>query len=262
MKIYKKMISLLLIGGVFLNTSGCSKDEYLSISLTDAVDLNKDNTYLDDIDKEITLEDGRELNIIDASDLLEKNIRIKELLDTIDFSSYSNLKKDDKLDFYSVTLEEVESYVKKLDNDNAPFLFSLQKHVDEWLSDNTYNITEELLLTTIKTSVAPLVYSDSTDYDKIIISSNYDLMKGNIEYYDEKLKSDVSLYVDIDNYVYKDMTSLYSLQEYDEDDSLNYDNILEVLNQNKYLLGEDLEIDGEYIVSNDSEKVIVKHLQK
>ena len=263
MKIYKKVISLLLMGGLAINMGGCSskKIDNIDMSLEEMVDLNSDNTYLDDVNKEITLKEGEKLNIIKASDVLEENIKIKQLLDSVEISSYSDVELVDSY----LSLEEVEKYIESfnsLDDESLKRLYSLKVYIDKWLNDNTYNITEELLLTSIKTTVAPLIYSDSEDYEKITISSNYDPMKGTLEYYDEELKSDVSLSIDIDSYVYKDMTSLYSLQTYDESDSLNYDNVLDVLNQNKYLLGEDLEIDGDYIISNTNEKEIVKHLQK
>ena len=150
--------------------------------------------------------------------MLEENIKIKQLLDSVEISSYS----DEELVDRDLSLEEVEKYIESfnsLDDESLKKLYSLKVYIDKWLKDNTYNITEELLLTSIKTTVAPLIYSDSEDYDKITISSNYDPMKGILEYYDEELKSDVSLSIDIDSYVYKDMTSLYSLQTYDESDS-------------------------------------------
>ena len=260
MRIYKKAISLLLMGGFVINMEGCSSKQMsnIDISFEEVIDLNYDNTYLDDIDKRITLKDGEELNIIKASDMLEENIKIYQLLDSIEMDYY----KEKDIVNYKLSLEEVEEYSNSLDEKDLKKLYSYKNYIDKWLKDNTYNITSELLLTTIKTSVAPLIYKDSSNYDNIIISPFYDPMKGTLEYYDEKLKSYVSLYVSIDTFVFKDMSSLYSLQEYDETDSLNYDNVLEVLNQNKYLLGENLELDGEYIVSNSSEKEIVKHLQK
>ena len=169
MKISKKLIVLLLSCGLTINMGGCSSKKVdVDLSLEETVDLNSDNTLLDNIDDTITI-DGEEVSLINASDILEDKINIYNTLKLVDFSLYDDLKPLDVTSIEEVknlSLEEVNEYINTLNSKDDDFNSKLEKgriaqkllYLEDYLSDflenNTYGILESVMLTTIKTSVA------------------------------------------------------------------------------------------------------------
>ena len=182
MKISKKLIVLLLSCGITINIGGCSSKEVdVDLSLDETVDLNSDNTLLDSIDDKVTFDD-EEVSIVSASDMLEEKINIYKALKLVDLSLYDNLKPLDVISIEEVenlSLEEVNEYISILNSEEEDFnsnlekgriaqkLLYLKKYLYKFLKDNTYDILENVLLTTIKTSVANTIGVD--DYNNIKI---------------------------------------------------------------------------------------------
>ena len=275
MKISKKLIVLLLSCGLTINMGGCSSKEVdVDLSLEETVDLNSDNTLLDNIDDTITI-DGEEVSIINASDILEDKINIYNTLKLVDFSLYDDLKALDVTSIEEVknlSLEEVNEYINILNSKDDDFnsklekgriaqkLLYLKKYLTDFLENNTYDILENVMLTTIKTSVAATL--EITDYENIRIEPLTDEMKYTLTYYDEITGNSIPLYVEAgEGFLYKDLDTLYDLQS-SEDETLNYDNVLTALDQNKCLVAEHLEEVESRFISRDSEESIVKRLQK
>ena len=275
MKISKKLIVLLLSCGITINIGGCSSKEVdVDLSLDETVDLNSDNTLLDSIDDKVTLDD-EEVSIVSASDMLEEKINIYKTLNLVDLSLYDNLKPLDVISIEEVenlSLEEVNEYISILNSEEEDFNSNLEKgriaqkllylknYLSEFLKDNTYGILENVLLTTIKTSVANTIGVD--DYDNIKIEPLTDEMKYTLTYYDKISGNTIPLYVEAgEGFLYKDIDTLYNLQS-KEEESLDYDDVLVVIDQNKCLVAENLkEVDSSFI-SKDSEESVVKRLQK
>lgn len=275
MKISKKLIVLLLSCGITINIGGCSSKEVdVDLSLDETVDLNSDNTLLDSIDDKVTFDD-EEVSIVSASDMLEEKINIYKTLNLVDLSLYDNLKPLDVISIEEVenlSLEEVNEYISILNSEEEDFNSNLEKgriaqkllylknYLSEFLKDNTYDILENILLTTIKTSVANTIGVD--DYDNIKIEPLTDEMKYTLTYYDKISGNTIPLYVEAgEGFLYKDIDTLYNLQS-KEEESLDYDDVLVVIDQNKCLVAENLkEVDSSFI-SKDSEESVVKRLQK
>ncbi len=275
MKISKKLIVLLLSCGLTINMGGCSSKKVdVDLSLEETVDLNSDNTLLDNIDDTITI-DGEEVSLINASDILEDKINIYNTLKLVDFSLYDDLKPLDVTSIEEVknlSLEEVNEYINTLNSKDDDFNSKLEKgriaqkllYLEDYLSDflenNTYGILESVMLTTIKTSVAATL--EITDYENIRIEPLTDEMKYTLTYYDEITGNSIPLYVEAgEGFLYKDLDTLYDLQS-SEDETLNYDNVLTALDQNKCLVAEHLEEVESRFISKDSEESVVKRLQK
>lgn len=275
MKISKKLIVLLLSCGLTINMGGCSSKKVdVDLSLEETVDLNSDNTLLDNIDDTITI-DGEEVSLINASDILEDKINIYNTLKLVDFSLYDDLKPLDVTSIEEVknlSLEEVNEYINTLNSKDDDFNSKLEKgriaqkllYLEDYLSDflenNTYGILESVMLTTIKTSVAATL--EITDYENIRIEPLTDEMKYTLTYYDEITGNSIPLYVEAGGgFLYKDLDTLYDLQS-SEDETLNYDNVLTALDQNKCLVAEHLEEVESRFISKDSEESVVKRLQK
>ena len=275
MKISKKLIVLLLSCGLTINMGGCSSKEVdVDLSLEETVDLNSDNTLLDNIDDTITI-DGEEVSIINASDILEDKINIYNTLKLVDFSLYDDLKALDVTSIEEVknlSLEEVNEYINILNSKDDDFnsklekgriaqkLLYLKNYLTDFLENNTYDILENVMLTTIKTSVAATL--EITDYENIRIEPLTDEMKYTLTYYDEITGNSIPLYVEAgEGFLYKDLDTLYDLQS-SEDETLNYDNVLTALDQNKCLVAEHLEEVESRFISKDSEESVVKRLQK
>ena len=275
MKISKKLIVLLLSCGITINMGGCSSKEVeVDLSLDETVDLNSDNTLLDSIDDKVTFDD-EEVSIVSASDMLEEKINIYKALKLVDLSLYDNLKPLDVISIEEVenlSLEEVNEYISILNSEEEDFNSNLEKgrvaqkllylknYLSEFLKDNTYDILENVLLTTIKTSVANTIGVD--DYNNIKIEPLTDEMKYTLTYYDKISGNTIPLYVEAgEGFLYKDIDTLYNLQS-KEEESLDYDDVLVVIDQNKCLVAENLkEVDSRFI-SDDSEESVVKRLQK
>lgn len=275
MKISKKLIVLLLSCGITINIGGCSSKEVdVDLSLDETVDLNSDNTLLDSINDKVTFDD-EEVSIVSASDMLEEKINIYKTLNLVDLSLYDNLKPLDVISIEEVenlSLEEVNEYISILNSEEEDFNSNLEKgriaqkllylknYLSEFLKDNTYDILENILLTTIKTSVANTIGVD--DYDNIKIEPLTDEMKYTLTYYDKISGNSIPLYVEAgEGFLYKDIDTLYNLQS-KEEESLDYDDVLVVIDQNKCLVAENLkEVDSSFI-SKDSEESVVKRLQK
>ena len=275
MKISKKLIVLLLSCGITINIGGCSSKEVdVDLSLDETVDLNSDNTLLDSINDKVTFDD-EEVSIVSASDMLEEKINIYKTLNLVDLSLYDNLKPLDVISIEEVenlSLEEVNEYISILNSEEEDFNSNLEKgriaqkllylknYLSEFLKDNTYDILENILLTTIKTSVANTIGVD--DYDNIKIEPLTDEMKYTLTYYDKISGNTIPLYVEAgEGFLYKDIDTLYNLQS-KEEESLDYDDVLVVIDQNKCLVAENLkEVDSSFI-SKDSEESVVKRLQK
>lgn len=275
MKISKKLIVLLLSCGITINMGGCSSKEVdVDLSLDETVDLNSDNTLLDSIDDKVTFDD-EEVSVVSASDMLEEKINIYKALNLVDLSLYDNLKPLDAISIEEVenlSLEEVNEYISILNSEDEDFNSNLEKgriaqkllylknYLSEFLKDNTYDILENVLLTTIKTSVANTIGVD--DYDNIKIEPLTDEMKYTLTYYDKISGNTIPLYVEAgEGFLYKDIDTLYNLQS-KEEESLDYDDVLVVIDQNKCLVAENLkEVDSSFI-SKDSEESVVKRLQK
>lgn len=275
MKISKKLIVLLLSCGLTINMGGCSSKEVdVDLSLEETVDLNSDNTLLDNIDDTITI-DGEEVSLINASDMLEEKINIYNTLKLVDFSLYDDLKALDVTSIEEVknlSLEEVNEYINILNSKDDDFnsklekgriaqkLLYLKNYLTDFLENNTYDILENVMLTTIKTSVAATL--EITDYENIRIEPLTDEMKYTLTYYDEITGNSIPLYVEAgEGFLYKDLDTLYDLQS-SEDETLNYDNVLTALDQNKCLVAEHLEEVESRFISKDSEESVVKRLQK
>ncbi len=275
MKISKKLIVLLLSCGLTINMGGCSSKEVdVDLSLEETVDLNSDNTLLDNIDDTITI-DGEEVSLINASDMLEEKINIYNTLKLVDFSLYDDLKALDVTSIEEVknlSLEEVNEYINILNSKDDDFnsklekgriaqkLLYLKNYLTDFLENNTYDILENVMLTTIKTSVAATL--EITDYENIRIEPLTDEMKYTLTYYDEITGNSIPLYVEAgEGFLYKDLDTLYDLQS-SEDETLNYDNVLTALDQNKCLVAEHLEEVESRFISQDSEESVVKRLQK
>ena len=275
MKISKKLIVLLLSCGLTINMGGCSSKEVdVDLSLEETVDLNSDNTLLDNIDDTITI-DGEEVSLINASDMLEEKINIYNTLKLVDFSLYDDLKPLDVTSIEEVknlSLEEVNEYINILNSKDDDFnsklekgriaqkLLYLKNYLTDFLENNTYDILENVMLTTIKTSVAATL--EITDYENIRIEPLTDEMKYTLTYYDEITGNSIPLYVEAgEGFLYKDLDTLYDLQS-SEDETLNYDNVLTALDQNKCLVAEHLEEVESRFISQDSEESVVKRLQK
>ena len=275
MKISKKLIVLLLSCGITINMGGCSSKEVeVDLSLDETVDLNSDNTLLDSIDDKVTFDD-EEVSIVSASDMLEEKINIYKALNLVDLSLYDSLKPLDAISIEEVenlSLEEVNEYISILNSEDEDFNSNLEKgriaqkllylknYLSEFLKDNTYDILENVLLTTIKTSVANTIGVD--DYNNIKIEPLTDEMKYTLTYYDKISGNTIPLYVEAgEGFLYKDIDTLYNLQS-KEEESLDYDDVLVVIDQNKCLVAENLkEVDSSFI-SKDSEESVVKRLQK
>lgn len=275
MKISKKLIVLLLSCGITINMGGCSSKEVeVDLSLDETVDLNSDNTLLDSIDDKVTFDD-EEVSVVSASDMLEEKINIYKALNLVDLSLYDNLKPLDAISIEEVenlSLEEVNEYISILNSEDEDFNSNLEKgriaqkllylknYLSEFLKDNTYDILENVLLTTIKTSVANTIGVD--DYNNIKIEPLTDEMKYTLTYYDKISGNTIPLYVEAgEGFLYKDIDTLYNLQS-KEEESLDYDDVLVVIDQNKCLVAENLkEVDSSFI-SKDSEESVVKRLQK
>ena len=275
MKISKKLIVLLLSCGITINIGGCSSKEVdVDLSLDETVDLNSDNTLLDSINDKVTFDD-EEVSIVSASDMLEEKINIYKTLNLVDLSLYDNLKPLDVISIEEVenlSLEEVNEYISILNSEEEDFNSNLEKgriaqkllylknYLSEFLKDNTYDILENILLTTIKTSVANTIGVD--DYDNIKIEPLTDEMKYTLTYYDKISGNTIPLYVEAgEGFLYKDIDTVYNLQS-KEEESLDYDDVLVVIDQNKCLVAENLkEVDSSFI-SKDSEESVVKRLQK
>ena len=275
MKISKKLIVLLLSCGITINIGGCSSKEVdVDLSLDETVDLNSDNTLLDSINDKVTFDD-EEVSIVSASDMLEEKINIYKALNLVDLSLYDNLKPLDAISIEEVenlSLEEVNEYISILNSEDEDFNSNLEKgriaqkllylknYLSEFLKDNTYDILENILLTTIKTSVANTIGVD--DYNNIKIEPLTDEMKYTLTYYDKISGNTIPLYVEAgEGFLYKDIDTLYNLQS-KEEESLDYDDVLLVIDQNKCLVAENLkEVDSSFI-SKDSEESVVKRLQK
>ena len=275
MKISKKLIVLLLSCGLTINMGGCSSKEVdVDLSLEETVDLNSDNTLLDNIDDTITI-DGEEVSLINASDMLEEKINIYNTLKLVDFSLYDDLKALDVTSIEEVknlSLEEVNEYINILNSKDDDFnsklekgriaqkLLYLKNYLTDFLENNTYDILENVMLTTIKTSVAATL--EITDYENIRIEPLTDEMKYTLTYYDEITGNSIPLYVEAgEGFLYKELDTLYDLQS-SEDETLNYDNVLTALDQNKCLVAEHLEEVESRFISKDSEESVVKRLQK
>lgn len=271
MKISKKLIVLLLSCGLTINMGGCSSKEVdVDLSLEETVDLNSDNTLLDNIDDTITI-DGEEVSLINASDILEDKINIYNTLKLVDFSLYDDLKALDVTSIEEVknlSLEEVNEYINILNSKDDDFnsklekgriaqkLLYLKNYLTDFLENNTYDILENVMLTTIKTSVAATL--EITDYENIRIEPLTDEMKYTLTYYDEITGNSIPLYVEAgEGFLYKDLDTLYDLQS-SEDETLNYDNVLTALDQNKCLVAEHLEEVESRFISKDSEESVVK----
>lgn len=275
MKISKKLIVLLLSCGLTINMGGCSSKEVdVDLSLEETVDLNSDNTLLDNIDDTITIV-GEEVSIINASDILEDKINIYNTLKLVDFSLYDDLKAlavTSIEEVKNLSLEEVNEYINILNSKDDDFnsklekgriaqkLLYLKNYLTDFLENNTYDILENVMLTTIKTSVAATL--EITDYENIRIEPLTDEMKYTLTYYDEITGNSIPLYVEAgEGFLYKDLDTLYDLQS-SEDETLNYDNVLTALDQNKCLVAEHLEEVESRFISQDSEESVVKRLQK
>lgn len=127
--------------------------------------LNQENTFLDDIifnHEPLVLttyhrgrEEKIELPMVDAVNMLEKSIDMKEIFGNVDENLYNPLmfSVDDEnraIDLDYDTVEELVDIYSELDNENKMVISYLKNYYIRWYNNNGLAISKELLLSVLK----------------------------------------------------------------------------------------------------------------
>lgn len=152
------------LGAGLLTSCGKVKVEILD-SVYKTAELNQNNTYFDDIlashepIKLKTFHRGKEsditIQLIDASDLLEKSIIAKEILKNVDVNNYNPLilseeEENKAIDLDIDVLKELVNSYGNSDNQAKNMLGYLKEYYTRWHSNNGLVISEKLLLAVLK----------------------------------------------------------------------------------------------------------------
>lgn len=153
-----------IVGTAFL--SACSNKELEILdSVYEVSQLKQTNTYFDDLlassePLEVTTyHHGKESTItiamVDAVNMLEKSISMKELLESVDESKYNPLSFSEESENEAINLDfdtvsEIEAIYDELEDEERKVLWYLKKYYNKWYENNGLIISEALLLTVLK----------------------------------------------------------------------------------------------------------------